>query len=131
VSEPIWLDVDEVIDMHAEQLAMFGGPEGIRDYGLLESAILRPLNQWHYGQTDLAALAGAYAFGLARNHAFVDGNKRIAFHAMMVFLRSNGIQFSPEPGHATEIILALAAGEVSEESLTRWIRDNWPSEAGK
>jgi death-on-curing protein len=128
MSEPIWLDVDEVIDMHAEQLAIFGGPEGIRDHGLLESAILRPVNQWSYGKTDMAALAAAYAFGLARNHAFVDGNKRIAFHAMMVFLRVNDIPFAPDPAHATSIILSLAAGEVSEESLTRWIRDNWPSE---
>jgi death-on-curing protein len=131
MSEPIWLDVDEVIDMHAEQLAIFGGPEGVRDRGLLESAVLRPVNQWHYGQTDMAALAAAYAFGLARNHAFVDGNKRIAFHAMMVFLRGNGIAFAPDPAHATEIILSLAAGEVSEESLTRWIRDNWPAEPHK
>jgi death-on-curing protein len=129
MSEPIWLDVDEVIDMHSEQLAIFGGPEGIRDRGLLESAILRPVNQWHYGQTDMAALAAAYAFGLARNDAFVDGNKRIAFHAMMVFLRGNGIEFAPDPAHATVMILSLAAGEVSEEGLTRWIRDNWPSEA--
>jgi death on curing protein len=129
MSEPIWLEVDEVIDMHAEQLAIFGGPEGIRDHGLLESAVLRPVN--HYGQTDLAALAAAYAFGLARNHAFVDGNKRIAFHAVMVFLRGNDIAFAPDPAHATEIILSLAAGEVSEESLTRWIRDNWPAEPGK
>ena len=131
MNEPIWLDADEVIDMHAEQLAIFGGPEGIRDRGLLESAILRPVNQWHYGQTDLAALAAAYAFGLARNHAFVDGNKRIAFQAMMVFLRGNGIAFAPDPAHATAMILALAAGEVNEEGLTRWIRDNWPPEASK
>jgi death-on-curing protein len=131
MSEPIWLDVDEVVDMHAEQLARFGGPEGVRDRGLLESAIVRPVNQWHYGQTDLAALAAAYAFGLARNHAFVDGNKRIAFHAMMVLLRGNGIAFAPDPAHATTIILSLAAGEVSEESLTRWIRDNWPAELPK
>jgi death-on-curing protein len=124
MSEPIWLDVGEVIDMHAEQLAIFGGPEGIRDHGLLESAMSRPVN----GQKDMAALAAAYAFGLARNHAFVDGNKRIAFHAMMVFLRINDIQFAPDPAHATAIILSLAAGEVSEESLTRWIRDNWPSD---
>jgi death-on-curing protein len=128
MSEPIWLDVDEVIDMHAEQLAIFGGPGGVRDRGLLESAILRPVNQWRYGQTDMAALAAAYAYGLARNRAFVDGNKRIAFHAMMVFLRLNGIAFAPDPAHASAIILSLAAGEVSEESLTRWIRDNWPSE---
>jgi death-on-curing protein len=128
MSEPIWLDVREVIDMHAEQLEMFGGPEGIRDQGMLESAIARPLNRWHYGESDLAALAAAYAFGLAKNHPFVDGNKRIAFHAMMVFLRSNGVAFAPEPAHATAIILSLAAGEVSEESLTRWIRDNWPKD---
>ncbi len=75
----------------------------------------------------MAALAAAYAFGLARNHAFVDGNKRIAFQAMMVFLRGNGIAFAPEPAQATALILSLAAGEVSEESLTRWIRDNWPA----
>ena len=128
MSEPIWLDVDEIIDMHAEQLAIFGGPEGLRDHGLLESAILRPVNQWSYRQTDMAALAAAYAFGLARNHAFVDGNKRIAFHAMMVFLRVNDIPIAPDPAHAAAIILSLAAGEVSEESMTRWIRDNWPSE---
>lgn len=126
MSEPIWLDVREVIDMHAEQLEMFGGPEGIRDQGMLESAIARPLNRWHYGASDLAALAAAYAFGLAKNHPFVDGNKRIAFQAMMVFLRSNSVAFAPEPAHATAIILALAAGEVGEEGLTRWIRDNWP-----
>jgi death-on-curing protein len=130
MSEPIWLDVDEVIDMHAEQLAIFGGPEGVRDHGLLELAILRPVNQRHHGQTDMAALAAAYAFGPARNHAFVDGNKRIAFQAMMVFLRGNGIAFAPDPAHATAIILSLAAGEVSEESLARWIRDNWPHEPG-
>ncbi|SDJ12982.1 MULTISPECIES: type II toxin-antitoxin system death-on-curing family toxin [Bradyrhizobium] len=127
MSEPIWLDVDEVVDMHAEQLAIFGGPEGIRDRGLLESAVLRPVNQRNYRQKDMAALAAAYAFGLARNHALMDGNKRIAFHAMMVFLRGNDIPFAPEPAHATAIILSLAAGEVSEESLTRWIRDNWPA----
>ena len=128
MSEPIWLEVDDVVDMHAEQLAMFRGPEGVQDRGLLESAILRPVNQWHYGQTDMAALAAAYAFGLARNHAFVDGNERAAFHAMMVFLRVNDIPFAPDPAHATAMILALTAGEVNEDGLTRWIRDNWPSE---
>ena len=128
MSEPIWLDIDEVVDMHAEQLAIFGGPEGTLHRGLLELAVLRSVDQWNDGQADMAALAAAYAFGLARNHAFVGGNKRIAFHAMMVFLRGNDIPFTPDPAHATAIILSLAAGEVSEESLTRWIRDNWPSE---
>ncbi len=124
--EPIWLDLAEVVDMHSEQLAMFGGPGGIRDQGMLESALARPVNRWHYGETDLAGLAASYAFGLAKNHAFVDGNKRIAFHALMTFLRSNGINFRPDPAHASAIMISLAAGEVSEESLTRWIRDNWP-----
>jgi death-on-curing protein len=126
MNEPIWLDVAEVDDMHAEQLALFGGADGIRDQGMLESALARPRNRWHYGERDLAVLAAAYAYGLARNHAFVDGNKRAAFHALVVFLRMNDVDFRPDPAQATTMILALAAGEVSEESLTRWIRDNWP-----
>ena len=112
--------------MHAEQLAIFGGPEGIRIMAFSSCAVLRPVNQWNYGQTDMAALAAAYAFGLARNHAFVDGNKRIAFHAMMVFLRGNDIPFAPDPAHATAMILFFAAGEVSEESLTAG-SGQWPS----
>jgi len=71
-------------------------------------------------------LAAAYAFGLAKNHAFVDGNKRIAFMTMITFLRKNGVRFAPAQGHATQVILSLAAGEISEESLARWISDNWP-----
>jgi death on curing protein len=78
----------------------------------------------------LADLAAAYAFGLAKNHAFVDGNKRVAFMTMMVFLRRNDIPFAPDQAHATAIIMALAAGEVSEESLARWVRDNWPGPPG-
>jgi death-on-curing protein len=127
MKEPVWLDVAEVIDMHAEQLSLFGGADGIRDHAMLDSALSRPKNQWHYGEAVLAALAAAYAFGLARNHPFVDGNKRAAFHALMVFLRMNDVAFAPDPAHAATIILALAAGEVSEESLARWIRDNWPA----
>jgi death-on-curing protein len=126
MNEPFWLDVDLIVDLHAEQLARFGGPEGIRDRGMLESALARPVNRWHYGETHLDQLAAAYAFGLARNHPFVDGNKRIAFQSMMTFLRVNGIWFAPPPAAATAIILALASGEVGEEGLARWIRDNWP-----
>jgi death-on-curing protein len=95
---------------------------------MLGSALERPVNKWRYEQAHLAELAAAYAFGLAKNHAFVDGNKRIAFMAMTIFLHKNGVAFNPDPAQSTTIILALAAGEVSEESLTRWIRDNWPSE---
>src|ERR1700720_2612271 len=127
-SEPKWLTYDQVIAIHSRQLRRFGGAAGLRDDGLLRSAIERPINKWHYEQRELAELAAAYAFGLAKNHAFVDGNKRIAFMSMMGFLLKNGVAFDPEPAQATTIILSLAAGEVSEESLTRWIRDNWPPE---
>ncbi|MEX2034792.1 MAG: type II toxin-antitoxin system death-on-curing family toxin [Xanthobacteraceae bacterium] len=126
MNEPVWLDVSEVIDMHSEQLALFGGAGGIRDQGLLESALARPKNRWHYGERDLATLAAAYAFGLARNHPFVDENKRAAFHALVVFLRMNDVAFRPDSAQASAIILSLAAGEISEEGLARWIRDNWP-----
>jgi death-on-curing protein len=94
---------------------------------MLRSALERPINKWRYEQPELSELAAAYAFGLAKNHAFVDGNKRIAFMSMMTFLLKNGIPFAPDPAQSTSIILSLAAGEVSEESLTRWIRDNWPA----
>jgi death-on-curing protein len=94
---------------------------------MLRSAIERPVNKLRYEQSELPELAAAYAFGLAKNHAFVDGNKRIAFMTMMLFLDRNGVELDVDPAQATSIILSLAAGEVSEESLTRWIRDNWPS----
>jgi len=124
--EPAWITYDQAIAIHSRQLRRFGGAPGLRDEGLLRSALERAVNKWHYEQAELPELAAAYAFGLAKNHAFVDGNKRIAFMTMMVFLRKNGVKFSPEQTHATAIIMALAAGEVSEESLARWIRDNWP-----
>jgi death-on-curing protein len=131
MNEPIWLDVEILIDLHAEQLALFGGPDGIRVQGMLESALGRPINKFTYGETDIAALAAAYVFGIARNHPFVDGNKRAAFGALIVFLGLNDIDFLVPPESATAMILSLAAGEVSEESLTRWIRDNWPPEPPK
>src|SRR6201993_1092920 len=124
--EPAWVTYDQVIAIHGRQLKRFGGALGLRDDGMLRSALERPVNKWRYEQADLASLAASYAFGLAKNHAFVDGNKRIAFMSMMVFLRRNAVAFAPEQAHATKIILSLAAGEVSEESLARWIRDNWP-----
>ena len=126
--EPLWVTYEQAIAIHSRQLRRFGGAPGLRDEGMLRSALERPINKWRYEQSGLADLAAAYAFGLAKNHAFVDGNKRIAFMAMMIFLLRNGVVFSPEPAHATAIIVSLAAGEVSEESLTRWIRDTWPSE---
>ena len=127
-NEPLWITYEQAIAIHSRQLRRFGGAPGLRDEGMLRSALERPINKWQCEQASLPELAAAYAFGLVKNHAFVDGNKRIAFMAMMTFLIKNGVAFSPDPAHSTKIILALAAGEVSEESLTRWIRDNWSSQ---
>lgn len=126
MTEPRWLNRDEIISAHEKQIVRFGGPAGIRDQNALASALARPINRWQYEQADLAALAASYAFGLARNHAFVDGNKRIAFVSMMVFLRLNGVRFAPDPAQATSAIIGLASGEIDEAGLSRWIRDNWP-----
>lgn len=126
ISRPKWVTYEQIVAIHGRELRRFGGAPGLRDEGMLRSALERPVNKWQYEQAELPVLAAAYAFGLAKNHAFVDGNKRIAFMAMMTFLRKNGIRFAPEQAYATTIFFALAAGEVSEESLTRWIRDNWP-----
>jgi death on curing protein len=112
--------------VHAEQLSLFGGADRIRDLDLLDSALNRVRNKFAYGETDVATLAAAYAFGIARNHPFVDGNKRAAFASMIVFLGLNGIDFDVAPADATVMILNLAAGEVDKDGLARWIRDNLP-----
>ena len=128
MSEPFWLTRQMIVAIHDEQLTIHGGASGLRDEGMLESALDRPKNRWSYEQAELAA---AYAFGIARNHPFVDGNKRTSLLALYTFLGVNGTDFIVPEAEAAAIILALAAGEVSEESFTRWIRDNWPPEAGK
>jgi death-on-curing protein len=130
VSEPSWFTYDQAIAAHSAQLRRYGGAPGLRDEGALRSALDRPVNKWHYDSADLPELAAAYAFGLAKNHALVDGNKRIAFIAMVVFLRKNGVAFRPDQAQSTAIIFAVAAGEVSDESLARWIRNNWPGPEG-
>lgn len=127
MTEPEWLELGIVLDVQAEQLALFGGADGIRDVGLLESALARPKNKFAYGEGSLAALAAAYAFGIARNHPFVDGNKRSAFAALVVFLGLNGIDFDVPPEQATAMMLGLAAGEIPEDGLARWIVDNLPA----
>jgi death on curing protein len=115
-----------VIAIHDEQLAIHGGSPGIRDLGLLESALDRPRNKWAYESSDVAELAAAYGYGIARNHPFIDGNKRTSLLAIYTFLGVNGIDFVvPEP-EAAAMIMALAAGEVTEQSLTDWIRDKSP-----
>ena len=128
MSEPVWLTRQIIVAIHDEQLAIHGGASGLRDEGMLESALDRPKNKWSYEQAELAELAAAYAFAVARNHPFVDGNKRTSLLALYTFLGVNGIDFDVPEAEAAAMILALAAGEVDEDGLTRWIRDNWPSE---
>ena len=126
MDEPFWLTRDIIVAIHDEQLAVHGGAIGLRDDGMLASALDRPRNRWLYEQAELPELAAAYAFGIARNHPFVDGNKPTSLLALYTFLGVNGVDFVVPEAEAAVIILALAAGEVSAESLTRWIRDNWP-----
>ena len=126
MDEPLWLTRDIIVAIHDEQLAIHGGASGLREDGMLSSALDRPRNKWIYEHAELPELAAAYAFGVARNHPFVDGNKRTSLLALYTFLGINGIEFIVPEAEAAAIILALAAGEVSEESLARWVRDNWP-----
>lgn len=121
---PEWLDIDIVLDFHAEQLALFGGADGMRDRGLLESALARPQNKLSYGETSIPALAAAYGFGIARNPPFIDGNKRTALASMIVFLGLNGLDLDVPQEAATAVILSLAAGEITEDLLARWIADH-------
>lgn len=121
MSEPRWLDINLVLDFHAEQLALFGGPDGVRDLGLLESALARPVNKFSYGETNIAVLAAAYGFGVARNHACVDGNKRTALASMIVFLGLNRLDLDAPQAAATAIMLSVAAGEITEDDLAQWI----------
>ncbi|WP_439574362.1 type II toxin-antitoxin system death-on-curing family toxin [Phreatobacter sp.] len=126
MSEPVWLSTELVIAIHHKQLREFGGPQGIRDRGMLESALDRPRNKWAYEGAQLPEMAAAHAYGIARNHPFVDGNKRAALLAFVVFLDLNGVDFDVPETEMAAMILALAAGEVGDEGLTRWIRDNCP-----
>jgi death on curing protein len=127
MKEPVWLSVDLVIAIHGEQLRLFGGGAGLRDRTLLEAAVDRPRNKWGYGESDLAKLAAAYAFGISSSHPFVDGNKRASLLALVTFLGLNDVEFlAPEP-EAAAAILALASGEIDEDGLARWIRDRWPA----
>ncbi|MBN9442420.1 MAG: type II toxin-antitoxin system death-on-curing family toxin [Bosea sp.] len=128
MTEPSWLSDEIIIAIHDEQLAIHGGGVGLRDQGMLASALERPVNKWSYENAGLPELAAAYAFGLAKNHPFIDGNKRTALLALYTFLYINGVDFIVPEADAAAAILALAAGEVDEDGLTRWIRDNWPKD---
>lgn len=109
-TEPAWLDAKIALAVHDRQLAEHGGGTGIRDEGMLESALARSVNRWTYGEKDPASLAAAYAFGIARNHPFVDGNKRTAWVLARLFLALNNVVLKFEPDDAIRTVLALALG---------------------
>lgn len=120
----VWVDAGVALAIHDEQLAEHGGGTGVRDARLLESALARPLNLAAYGAPDAAALAAAYAFGIARNHPFVDGNKRTAFVVAELFLAINGLALTAGDADATLTFVAMAAGDIAEEALAEWFRAN-------
>lgn len=121
--EPVWLSRMQLAAMHLDQIREHGGQPGIRDENLLESALARPRNKLAYSpEADLAELAAAYGFGLARNHPFLDGNKRIALVAMYVFLGLNGLELEAPEKEVVELMLEVARGDRDETALAHWLR---------
>jgi death-on-curing protein len=123
VAEPRWLDRLVVDAVHLDQIREHGGLAGTRDEDALESALTRPRHKWSYEETtDLAALAAAYGFGLCRSHPYRDGNKRVAFLVMVIFLELNGMRFQAKEEEIVTVMFGLAAGHVSEHDLADWLR---------
>jgi death-on-curing protein len=123
--EPVWIEKQAIVSLHDRSLALHGGPTGIRDEGLLESALQRPINRFIYeAETDILVLAATYAVGLASNHPFVDGNKRAAYAALILFLALNGRPLQADKVDAIKTMLGVAAGDVDIDALTNWLRDN-------
>jgi death-on-curing protein len=123
--EPTWVDRLVLDAVHFDQLREHGGLPGIRDENALESAVTRPKHRWHYQlQSDLATLAAAYGWGLATSHPYRDGNKRIAFLAMAIFVELNGYRLeAPEP-EVVQVMLAVAAKQIAERDLAKWVRSH-------
>jgi len=124
----IWLDKRLVLAIHDEQLREHGGAAGIRDEGLLESALARPLNAASYGEPGLAELAALYALGIARNPPFVEGNKRTAYVALEVFLDLNGFDLTASDAASTVAMLDMAAGQLTDQEFTLWVREHTQSQ---
>jgi death-on-curing protein len=122
MKEPIWVLREVVLIAHEQSLAEFGGAAGIRDEGLLDSALSKPENLFAYGTPSVFELAASYGFGLVKNHSFIDGNKRIGFMVAVVFLQLNGWRLEASEVDATLRTLALAAGELSEAEFAEWLR---------
>ena len=124
MKQPIWLSEEAVVSFHEISLSMFGGPIGIRDIGLLRSALDRPRNRFTYEETSLPELAATYATSIIQNHPFIDGNKRTGFISMVVLLERNGLQFIAEEAESALVTLELAAGTISEAQYAAWIQQN-------
>lgn len=124
MKEPRWILRETVLALHEQLLAEFGGLDGVRDAGMFDSALVRPRQQFAYDKRDLAALAAAYAFGLVKNHPFIDGNKRIGFAVATLFLELNGLEFTATEVDAVLQTLALAAGALDEAGYAAWLRQN-------
>ena len=125
MTDPRRLSLQVTIAIHSDQIREHGGSLGLRDRGLLESALARPQNLLHYQpESDLCALAASYGFGLARNHPFVDGNKRVAFQAMYVFLGLNGLTVESDEPEVVRMVLALASGQLAEDGVAAWLREH-------
>ena len=124
--EPIWVRNEVVSAIHRRQIAEHGGSDGVRDPGLLESALCKPKNLYLYGEPKptLEAMAASYAFGIVSNHPFMDGNKRTAFIVCRLFLKLNGLDLTATPEDKFVTFLNFAAGDLSEQSLTEWIKQN-------
>jgi len=120
----VWLSRQLILAIHDEQLAEHGGAMGVRDGGLLESALARPLNRAGYGEPDIAELAALYAVAIARNHPFVDGNKRTAYVALESFLLLNGVRFRASDAEAVVAMLAMASGDMPDDEFIVWVRLN-------
>jgi death on curing protein len=119
----IWIQREVIIAVHEAQLAEHGGGVGTRDLGLLDSALGRPQNLAAYGEPDAASLAAAYGYGISRNHPFIDGNKRTGFVAAELFLRLNGYVLHAEDADCVMTMLAVAAGDLSEDAFAQWLRE--------
>lgn len=122
--DPRFIGAEVALAVHDRQLAEHGGLAGVKDIGLLESALSRPINRFGYGVTDSCALAAAYAFGIARNHPFADCNKRTAWVVARLFLKLNAVEIAFDKGEATRTMIALASGEIDEDAMADWFRQH-------
>jgi len=124
MNEPKWVRRDAVLVIHDRQIELFGGQYGLRDEGLLDSAITRPKNFYFYQDADITRLSAAYGYGICQNHPFIDGNKRTAFVVLVAFLKTNGYKFYASQLDVVSVMKDLADDKISEETLTAWIKEH-------